>query len=59
MATHSRILAWRIPWAVQSVGSYRVGHDRVANTLHLPTPQSVMFKALSDEGDLRMQHSFL
>ena len=32
MATHSSILAWRIPWAeepggLQSMGSERVGHD--------------------------------
>ena len=32
MATHSSILAWRIPWAeglgeLQSVGSQRVRHD--------------------------------
>ena len=32
MATHSSILAWRIPWAeepgrLQSMGSKRVGHD--------------------------------
>ena len=32
MATHSRVLAWRIPWTeepggLQSVGSTRVGHD--------------------------------
>ena len=32
MATHSSILAWRIPWTekpggIQSVGSQRVGHD--------------------------------
>ena len=32
MATHSSILAWKIPWAeepgrVQSMGSQRVGHD--------------------------------
>ena len=31
-ATHSNILAWRIPWPeepgrVQSMGSQRVGHD--------------------------------
>ena len=26
-ATHWSILAWRIPWTVQSVGSQRVGHD--------------------------------
>ena len=32
MATHSTILAWRIPWReepgrLQSMGSQRVGHD--------------------------------
>ena len=32
MATHSSILAWRIPWTkgpggLQSTGSERVGHD--------------------------------
>ena len=32
MATHSSILAWRIPWTeepggLQSVGSQRIGHD--------------------------------
>ena len=32
IATHSSILAWRIPWAeepgrLQSMGSQRVGHD--------------------------------
>ena len=26
-ATHSNILAWRIPWTLQSMGSQRVGHD--------------------------------
>ena len=26
-ATHSSILAWRIPWTVQSMRSKRVGHD--------------------------------
>ena len=37
VATHSSILAWRIPWAedpsaLQSMGWQRVGHDRAANT---------------------------
>ena len=27
MATHSSILAWRIPGGLQSMGSQRVGHD--------------------------------
>ena len=26
-ATHSSILAWRIPWTVQSMGLQRVGND--------------------------------
>ena len=26
-ATHSSILAWRIPWTVRSMGSQRVGRD--------------------------------
>ena len=37
MATHSSILAWRIPWTeehggLQSIVSQRVGHDRATNT---------------------------
>ena len=40
MATHSDILAWRIPWTeepggLQSIGSQRVRHDWVTNTLPL------------------------
>ena len=27
MATHSSILAWRIPWTVKSMGLQRVRHD--------------------------------
>ena len=38
MATHSSILAWRIPvdsgaWWAKSMGSQRVGHDRATNPL--------------------------
>ena len=41
MATHSSILAWRIPWAekpggLQSVGSQRVRHD-------LATKQQILY----------------
>ena len=37
MATHSGILAWKIPWieepgGLQSIGLKRVGHDRETNT---------------------------
>ena len=36
MATHSSILAWRIPWTeepggLQSMGSQRVRHDQATN----------------------------
>ena len=36
MATHSSILAWKIPWTeepggLQSIGSQRVGHDGAHN----------------------------
>ena len=36
MATHSSTLAWKIPWMeepgrLQSMGSQRVGHDRVTS----------------------------
>ena len=30
--THPSILAWRIPWAIQSMGSQKVGHDWVTFT---------------------------
>ena len=32
-ATHSSILAWRIPWTIQSMGSQRVRHN-----FHFHTP---------------------
>ena len=36
MATHSSILAWKIPWIedpgeLQNMGSQRVGHDLATN----------------------------
>ena len=39
MATHSNIIAWKIPWteepgSLQSVGSQRVGHDLAAEQEH-------------------------
>ena len=43
MATHSSILAWRIPWmeepgGLQSTGSQRVRHDWATSLTHSPTP---------------------
>ena len=42
MATHSSILAWRVPWTekhggLQSMASQRVGHDRVTKRAHMGT----------------------
>ena len=39
MATHSSILAWRIPWmdepgGLQSMGSQRAGHNRETRQRH-------------------------
>ena len=47
MATHSSILAWRIPWTeepggLQSMGLQRVGHDWVTN-FHFSTFFQKMF----------------
>ena len=45
MATHSRILAWRIPWMKEpggSMGLQRVGHDW-SDSAHKHTPQSEWF----------------
>ena len=45
MATHSSILAWRVPWSVepgglQSIGLQRVGHDRAP--MHARVPGRVL-----------------
>ena len=49
MATHSSILAWRIPWTeefgrLQSIGLQRVGHDRATEHVctHKITLQMVL-----------------
>ena len=58
MATHSNILAWRIPWTekpggLQPIGSQRVRHDLVTNTFifqkiqifHLDLSEFILFIA--------------
>ena len=45
MATHSSILAWKIPWTeepagLQSMGSQRVGRDWVTNSFTFPTGEA-------------------
>ena len=43
MATHSSILAWKIPWSekpgrLPAMGSQRVGHDRATSLHNFITP---------------------
>ena len=51
MATHSSIVAWRIPWTkepgrLQSMGSQRVGHEWV--TKHSPKSEQEIFALSAD-----------
>ena len=54
IATHSSILAWRIPWTeepggLQVIGSQRVGHNCVPNThTHTHTDTHTPLKKFSD-----------
>ena len=50
MATHSSVLAWRIPWmegpgGLQSMGLQRVGYDWAINT-HIHTLYAMIFKII-------------
>ena len=47
MATHSNLLAWRIPWTeepdgLQSMRSQRVGHDWATNTQLLQNTGNIL-----------------
>ena len=60
MATHSSILAWRIPWTeepggLQSMGSQRVGHNW-ATSLSLSHTSKVMLKILQARLQQYMNH---
>ena len=51
MATHSSILAWRIPWTeecggLQSMGSKRTGHDWVTDTFTSTFKASFFYKRI-------------
>ena len=66
MATHSSILAWRIPWTeerggLQSMGSQRVGHDWGTNTstsMGLVGPIPEVCQRLKERGS-KKGHLFL
>ena len=52
MATHSSILAWRIPWTeepgkLQSMGSQRVGHNLATEQLLNILKQQIFIVAFS------------
>ena len=52
-ATHSSIMAWRIPWTVQSMGSQRVRHDSVPFTsLHFTPWRFSGKESACNAGDL-------
>ena len=51
MATHSSILAWRMPWmeepgGLQSIGSQRIGHDGVC--MHIHTHSHTLTRVIPD-----------
>ena len=63
MATHSRILAWRIPWTeepdrLEFMGSQRVGHDYVTNThTHTHTHTHTQFILPNQPARYRQGHN--
>ena len=48
-ASHSSILAWRIPWTVKSMGSQRVRHNRATFTFIVDTQCCVSFRYIAHE----------
>ena len=56
MATHSTILAWKIPWTeepdrLQSMGLQRLGHDRVTeHGTHIVVKKSIQQKVKQNHG---------
>ena len=62
MATHSSILAWRIPWmeepgGLQSMGLQRVGYD-CTTSLSLFMSQPVMLKKLKLNSSMKTYKTF-
>ena len=62
MATHSSILAWRIPWTEESgwllsVGSQRIGHDWATNTFTFN--HSIVFTIYGVENEIKGKCTFI
>ena len=54
MATHSSILAWEIPWTeeagqLQSMGSQKVKHDLMTNTLRQLEAVDQIYNSVCDQ----------
>ena len=57
--THSSILAWRIPWTIQSTGSQRVRHDWATFTFTFTLTLSFLYSpTLTFIHDYWKNHSF-
>ena len=52
-ATHSSILAWRIPWTVWAMGLQRVGHDRATFTFTLERPTGALLQMMPSPGRIQ------
>ena len=57
--THSSVLAWRIPWTIQSMESQRVGHDTMYNRVHIRTDSNLFIFIAEYYSIVYMYHSFL
>ena len=61
--THSSVLAWRIPWTIQSMESQRLGHDTLYNRssfIHLIRTDSNLFIFIAEYYSIvYLYHSFL
>ena len=50
-ATHSSVLAWRIPWTVESMRSQRVGHDAASFTF-----TDIIISFIGNNGHCNIKH---
>ena len=65
-ATHSSILAWKIPWTIQSMGSRRVGHNwttftslhRVVKTIETKSRMVVLFRGWVGRGNRELLYEY-
>ena len=58
MATHSRILAWTIPWTEEAGGLQSMGSQRLHMTERLDTAQNIC-RVMSPSAQLILDHLLL